>query len=116
MDPLPRGWDGSWTIVSLRFGAGQRTDRERVIAALHAFLTLELLSHPADFAPGFSSLLMTLRRVPGVFEEAFRPHRLRVARAADCLICRPTTTEFAASSAEALDVALDQALARLGDA
>jgi len=87
-----------------------------VIAALHAFVTLELLHHPMDFAPGFSSLLMTLQRVPGVFEEAFRPHRLRIARAADCLICRPSSPEFAASSAEALDVALDQALARLGDA
>jgi molybdopterin/thiamine biosynthesis adenylyltransferase len=87
-----------------------------VIASLHAFLTLELLSQPTDFAPGFTSLLLTLRRVPGVFEEAFRPHRLRIGRAADCLICRPTAPEFATSSAEALDVALDQALARLGDA
>ena len=87
-----------------------------VIASLHAFLTLELLNRPTDFAPGFTSLLMTLQRVPGVFDEAFRPHRLRVAQSADCLICRPTTPEFAASSAEALDVALDQALARLGDA
>jgi phenylacetic acid degradation operon negative regulatory protein len=36
MDPPPRGWDGEWTIVHLRFAAGQRTERERVIAALHA--------------------------------------------------------------------------------
>ena len=87
-----------------------------VIASLHAFVTLELLGAPTDFAPGFTSLLMTLRRVPGVFEEAFRPHRLKIGRAADCLICRLTAPEFATSSTEALDVALDQALARLGNA
>ena len=36
MEPLAEGWDGTWTIVHLRFGTGQRTARERVIAALHA--------------------------------------------------------------------------------
>lgn len=83
------------------------------IAALHTLVTLGLLSDPAKFAPGFTSLLLTLQRVPDVFDEAFRPYRFRVARAAECLICRPEPTP---PSSEELDVALDQALARLGDA
>jgi molybdopterin/thiamine biosynthesis adenylyltransferase len=97
------------------------------IASLHALLTLALLDHlpwPREaesanggqdrgFAPGFTTLLWTLQRVPDVFEEAFRPFRFRVLRAADCLICQARP---APSSAEELDVALDQALARLGDA
>jgi molybdopterin/thiamine biosynthesis adenylyltransferase len=83
------------------------------IASLHAMHTLELLGQPAGYEPPYTSLLMTLARVPGVFEEAYRPFRFRVARAADCLICQARPTP---SSAEELDVALDQALARLGDA
>ncbi len=82
------------------------------IAGLHAVVTLGLLDDPGQFNPGFTSLLLTLRRVPDVFEEAFRPYRFRVARAADCLICRTAATP---ASTEDLDVALDQALARLGD-
>jgi molybdopterin/thiamine biosynthesis adenylyltransferase len=81
------------------------------IASLHALATLALLSDPAGYDPGFTTLLLTLRRTPEVFEEPFRPHRFRVPRAADCLICRPRP---APSSAEELDVALDEALARLG--
>jgi len=81
------------------------------IASLHALVTLGLLSDPAGYAPGFTTLLLTLRLTPGVFEEAFRPFRFRVARATDCLICRPPP---APSSVEELDVALDEALARLG--
>jgi molybdopterin/thiamine biosynthesis adenylyltransferase len=84
------------------------------IASLHALVTLGLLSDPAGYAPGFTSLLLTLQRVPEVFDEAFRPFRFRVQRLAECLICR-AGTEFAKSSAEELDVALDQALARLGN-
>jgi molybdopterin/thiamine biosynthesis adenylyltransferase len=91
------------------------------IAALHAAITLNLLAdpprveagNPAGFNPGFTSLLLTLQRVPGIFDEPFRPHRFRVPRAADCLICQARPTP---SSVEELDVALDQALARLGDA
>jgi hypothetical protein len=67
----------------------------------------------AGYQPGFTSLLWTLQRVPEVFDEAFRPYRFRVPRAADCLICQARPTP---SSVEELDVALDQALARLGDA
>jgi len=85
----------------------------QAIAALHSLVTLALLADPAGYNPGFTSLLLTLQRVPDVFDEAFRPYRFRVARRADCLICRPQPTP---PSSEELDVALDQALARLGDA
>jgi len=61
--------------------------------------------------PDFSSLLFTLAVVPGVFDAAYRPYRFAVPRAAACLVCaaRPAPT------GEELDVALDDALARLGD-
>jgi hypothetical protein len=84
-----------------------------VIASLHALITLALLADPGGYAPGFTSLLFTMQRVPDVFDEAFRPYRFRISRSADCLICRPGA---APSSSEDLDVALDQALARLGNA
>jgi molybdopterin/thiamine biosynthesis adenylyltransferase len=87
------------------------------IAALHALVTLGLLANPTGYAPGFTSLLWTLQQVPEVFDEAFRPYRFRVPRAAECLICQPGPAQGpAACSSEELDVALDQALARLGDA
>lgn len=89
-----------------------------VIAALHAHLTLELLANPLAFNPGFNSLLLTMQRVKDVFDEIYRPHRFRIARSAECLMCRPGqdgTTNGATSAPEDLDVALDQALARLGD-
>lgn len=88
----------------------------QAIASLHALVTLGLLDDPASYAPGFTTLLLTLERVPGIFEEAFRPYRFRIARAADCLICRPRTADGAPEPrSEELDVALDEALARLGD-
>jgi molybdopterin/thiamine biosynthesis adenylyltransferase len=90
------------------------------IASLHALVTLQLLDAGAgplaselEQRLGFTSLLLSLQRVADVFDEAFRPYRFRVARSADCLICRARPTP---SSSEDLDVALDQALARLGDA
>ena len=83
------------------------------IAGLHAVVTLGLVAEPERFEPGFTSMLLTLQRVPELFEEAFRPHRLRIPRSAECLICRPTPLP---DPAEDLDVALDQALARLGHA
>jgi molybdopterin/thiamine biosynthesis adenylyltransferase len=85
------------------------------VAGLHAVLTLELLADPAGYDPGFTTMLLTLKRVPGVFEEPFRPFRFRIPRAAECLICRAEESPTASAS-EDLDVALDQALARLGDA
>jgi hypothetical protein len=81
------------------------------IAALHAVLTLQLAGN-TQFDPGFTSLLVPLARVPEVFDEPFRPHRLRIGRSADCLICQARPVP---STVEDLDVALDQALARLGD-
>lgn len=83
------------------------------IAALHALVTLGLLADPAGYQPGFTSLLLSLQRVEQVFDEAFRPYRFRIPRSADCLICRANA---APTSSEELDVALAQALARLGDA
>jgi molybdopterin/thiamine biosynthesis adenylyltransferase len=91
----------------------------QAIASLHALLTLALLPAGNEAAAaddpgyeGFTSLLLTLRKVPDVFDEAFRPYRFRVPRQADCLICQTRPTP---SSPEELDVALHQALARLGD-
>ncbi|HEV3202870.1 MAG TPA: ThiF family adenylyltransferase, partial [Gemmataceae bacterium] len=87
-----------------------------LIAALHALVTQRLLQDRLAYQPGFTSLLFTLETVPGVFEEAFRPYRFRVPRADDCLICRPGLNRVPEdSSPEELDVALDQALARLGN-
>jgi molybdopterin/thiamine biosynthesis adenylyltransferase len=87
----------------------------QAIASLHALVTLDLLANPARYQPGFTTLLLTLQRVPGVFEEAFRPYRFRIPRLDQCLVCRAPGNDYATSTAEELDVALDQALARLGD-
>src|SRR5437763_4411405 len=84
------------------------------IASLHALVTLGLLAEGAAYAPGFTTLLLTLQRVPNVFEEAFRPYRFRVARSPQCLICQGGG-QTNPQTAEELDVALDQALARLGN-
>jgi molybdopterin/thiamine biosynthesis adenylyltransferase len=85
----------------------------QAIASLHALITLALLENPGQYQPGFTSLLFTLQRVPDVFDEAFRPYRFNIPRSPACLMCRANGE---ASSSEDLDVALDQALARLGDA
>jgi hypothetical protein len=82
------------------------------VASLHALVTLGLLERPPEESD-FTSLLLTLRRVPDVFDRAFRPHRFNIVRSAECLICR--TAAPAGGAAEDLDVALDQALARLGN-
>jgi molybdopterin/thiamine biosynthesis adenylyltransferase len=78
-----------------------------VIAGLHASVTLGML---AGSVPEFNSLLLPLARVDGVFAEALRPFRFRIPRSPECLICGANT----APAGEDLDVALDQALARLG--
>ncbi len=84
----------------------------QVIASLHALITLDLLNEPQMFSPGFTSMLFTMKKVAGVFEEAYRPYRFRVSRAAECLICR-LQPDAVPATAEELDVALKQALARL---
>jgi len=78
-----------------------------VVAGLHASVTLGLL---AGTDPGFTSLLLPLAKVDGVFAEALRPFRFRIPRSPECLICGA----HAGPAGEELDVALDQALARLG--
>jgi molybdopterin/thiamine biosynthesis adenylyltransferase len=80
------------------------------IASLHANLTLDLL---AEIDPGFTSMLLPLAKVDGVFDDAYRPYRFRIARSAECLICGLTEKHLPAG--EELDVALDQALSRLGN-
>ena len=80
------------------------------VAGLHAELTQQLLDDVAGFNPGFTSLLLSLRAVPEIFKEPFRPHRFNIQRSSECLICRQPEREIAA---EDLDVALHQALERL---
>jgi molybdopterin/thiamine biosynthesis adenylyltransferase len=76
------------------------------VASLHALRTLDLLAGP----PGVTSVLLTLARVPGVFDEPYRAHRLRVEKNLSCLVCSAVPVPAAG---EGLDVALDQALTRL---
>ena len=79
-----------------------------VVAGLHALATLELLDEPAG--PGFTSLLMPLKKVDGIVAEPLKPRRLPVARSTTWLVCgAPEPT------AETLDQALEAALERLGD-
>jgi hypothetical protein len=79
-----------------------------VIAALHASVTLAILD---GAAADFTSLLFSLRTIPGVFETPYRAHRLRVPRASGCLTCA-AAAPF--PTLEDLDAAVDDALARLG--
>ena len=60
---------------------------------------------------GSSSLLFSLQVVPGVFDAAFRAHRLRVPRSPTCLTCGAPAV---APTGEQLDAAVADALARLG--
>jgi len=78
-----------------------------VIAALHAQITLQLLTDGPKYAPGFTSLLLTMEHVPGMFDEPFRTHRFRIPRAADCLICGNAMAPID------LDRSLDDAIDRL---
>src|SRR5207244_11950287 len=66
------------------------------IAGLHAVLTEQFLDDVAGFNPGFTSLLLSLRAVPEIFKEGFRPHRFNVQRSPECLICRTPEREIAA--------------------
>ncbi len=79
------------------------------IASLHAAISLDVLggTPPLDF----TSLLFTLAAVPEVFDAAYRPYRFAIPKAAACLVCAADP----APAGEELDVALDEALARLGD-
>jgi hypothetical protein len=79
------------------------------VASIHASVTLALLE---GTDPGFTSMLLPLRKVDGIFSEAFKPFRFRISRLPECLICGTAARDLPAG--EDLDVALDQALARLG--
>jgi molybdopterin/thiamine biosynthesis adenylyltransferase len=95
------------------------------IASIHSLVTLEFLSGSkiqegqenasdanAD-QKAFTSLLLTLQRVPGVFEEAYRTYRFRIPRAPGCLVCAIQSGQQHPNSGDNLDVAIDQALDRL---
>jgi molybdopterin/thiamine biosynthesis adenylyltransferase len=136
--PVPDYSDPHAAVVETTVPASKASIE--VIAALHAAITLELLdTHCPDPSPKrggeedrsssappslsgkgvgglgssdeFTSLLFTLRRVPGVFEDAFRTFRFQIPRSAACLFCSAVP---APTAGEDLDVALDQALGRLG--
>jgi molybdopterin/thiamine biosynthesis adenylyltransferase len=78
-----------------------------VVAALHAQITLQLTAQGNAYDPGFTSMLFTLEKVPGIFDQPFRTRNFRIPRLPDCLICRePTPTSN-------LDQSLDDALTRL---
>jgi molybdopterin/thiamine biosynthesis adenylyltransferase len=81
------------------------------IAALHALLTLEFLDRTEPLLPTeFTSLLLPMQKVPGVFDDPFRTYRLAIPRSLSCFLCSVGSPP----TGEDLDVALDQALARLG--
>ena len=79
-----------------------------VVAGLHAQITLQLLEAGSTYNPGFTSLLFTLRQVPGIFDESFRSRRFRIDRSPKCLICAE-----ASPSVGDVDQALAEALNRL---
>jgi molybdopterin/thiamine biosynthesis adenylyltransferase len=84
-----------------------------VIAGFHALATLALLdvvTGVADAEASAASWLFALRAVPGIFEQPFKTHRITVPKLPRCLICSAES----ALTGENLDVALAEALDRLG--
>lgn len=79
------------------------------IAGLHALVTLDMLD---GSDPDFTTMLLSLKKVDGVFADAYRPHKFIVPKLEGCLVCGAPGPNV---SGENLDVALDQAFARLGD-
>jgi molybdopterin/thiamine biosynthesis adenylyltransferase len=118
MAPAPDYADPNGQVRETTVPAGKASID--AVASLHALVTLDLverLAGPPAAAPlnapqtdDFTSLLFTLARVPGVFDEPYRAHKFRVPRSLACLIC----SAVPAPPGEDLDAALDQALARLG--
>jgi len=82
-----------------------------LMAALHAQITLQLLANPAGFDPGFTSMLLTLERVPGVFDDPYKPFKFRIPRLSTCLICGTPPLSMDGD----LDAELEKALGRLGN-
>jgi molybdopterin/thiamine biosynthesis adenylyltransferase len=79
------------------------------VASLHALVTLGLLADPEHYHPGFTTLLLTLQRVEGVFEEPFRPFRMNISRVPNCLFCG-----VAKDLPTDLDAAIEDVFTRLG--
>ena len=79
------------------------------IAAWHALATLAML----DGSDESGSVLVSLRRVAGLFDAPFLARPMTVPRAADCLICGASQAE--SLGGEDLDAALAGALAKLSD-
>lgn len=77
------------------------------VASLHALVVLDRLRGEK---PDFTSVLMSLARVPGAFERAFEPTRWRMTRLPDCLICRDSPPIPSAT----VESDLEAALQRLG--
>lgn len=80
-----------------------------VIAGLHAQITLAGLDK--EFDPGFTSLLFTMAKAEGLFDEAYRPFKFRVPRLEGCHFCQESAKPLEAGD---LDRRLDEALERLG--
>ena len=80
-----------------------------LIAALHATMTLDVVAWETR-NDECGSWLLSLKRVPGVFDEPYRSFRFRTPRSSTCLVCGPAAGSAAGGD---LDVALDQALDRL---
>ena len=98
----PGGAVAETTIPASRASVG-------AVAGLHAAVTLNLLAErPADGA--WTSLLLPLAKVAGVFDDPFRTFRFAVARNPGCLVCSAVPPP----AGEDLDAAVDSALARLG--
>jgi len=98
----PAGAVTETTVAASRASIG-------AIAGLHAAVTLAMLAEPPG-GGAWTSLLLPLARVPDVFDDPFRTYRFAVARNPSCLMCSTVPSP----AGEALDAALDSALARLG--
>lgn len=122
--PAPDYSNPSSRVAEARIPASKASIE--VIAGLHALVTSEFLIDDAEGrAPGparqeaanaslnFTSMLFTLKVVPGVFEEAYRTYRFKIPRSPGCLVCGASPHPHRSESGEVLDVALDQALGRL---
>jgi molybdopterin/thiamine biosynthesis adenylyltransferase len=125
--PPPDYANPASTIVETAIPASKASIE--AIASLHGIITLELIESlkllgvdkpPSQRAnnsipsqEAFTSLLFTLRNVPGVFEEAFRTYRFRIPSAEGCFVCSTKPAKQTPEFGDNLDVALDQALDRL---